>query len=157
MELISLLGDFMSPEVYRVYQACMYQPSPAKFSALAEELLSSPSPAAFGCRRKNRLAGAIALRQTGDQGEIVGIAVEEALRGQGLGGCLVRGAIQALRLKKVTAETDQEAVEFYRKCGFSARAFTRTYGGQPYVRYASEWVAPEHKPEKEKNWNKGSL
>ena len=75
MELISLLGDFMSPEVYRVYQACMYQPSPAKFSALAEELLSSPSPAAFGCRRKNRLAGVIALRQTGDQGEIVGIAV----------------------------------------------------------------------------------
>lgn len=157
LELIPLLADFTSPEVYRVYQACMYQPSPAKFSALAEQLLASPSPAAFGCRRGDRLAGVIALRQAGDRGEIVGIAVEEALRGQGLGSRLVRGAIQALRLKKAAAETDQEAVDFYRKCGFSAKAFTRSYGGREVLRYACVWEAPEDEPEKEKNWNKGSM
>ncbi len=136
MELVTLAEEFHSPAVYAIYQFCMYQPTPAKFSALAAELLSDGAARLCGCRRNGTLTGVLALRVLGDEGTIAGIAVDGAWRGKGVGSFLVYGAMKAFHIEKLYAETDREAVEFYRKCGFSAEAFTKTYGGRAFTRYA---------------------
>ena len=58
--------------------------------------------------------------------EILHIAVDETARGRGIGGAMVR-ALQAQCNLPIKAETDDDAIEFYRKLGFKATEFQK-YG-----------------------------
>ena len=55
--------------------------------------------------------------------EIAGIAVDPAARGQGVGSHMIRQAVRRYRPRHVCAETDDDAVGFYRKNGFSVIGF----------------------------------
>ena len=59
-----------------------------------------------------------------DSMEIAGIAVDPAARGQGVGSHMIRQAVRRYRPRHVCAETDDDAVGFYRKNGFRAAAFS---------------------------------
>ena len=57
------------------------------------------------------------------------IAVLPSRRGQGIGRDLIDAAVAGLDLHSVTAETDGEAVGFYRRCGFTVRSLGERYRG----------------------------
>jgi len=60
------------------------------------------------------------------------IAVAENARGRGIGGAMIR-ALQARHHKPIEAETDDDAVAFYQKIGFSVHAFSHEMRGQRYT------------------------
>ena len=74
--------------------------------------------------------------------EIAGIAVDPAARGQGVGSHMIRQAVRRYRPRHVCAETDDDAVGFYRKNGFRAAAFSEMRGREAAVRYRCEWSPP---------------
>ena len=77
----------------------------------------------------------IAYKKEADTLEILDIAVDPDYRGQGLGSIMIKGMITRNCPAKVVAETDDDAVGFYRKLGFSASPFDSKWG---IVRYSLE-------------------
>lgn len=73
--------------------------------------------------------GLIGWRVQGGSLEILQIAVDEENRHQGIGRRLIDGAVALERPHEVVAETDQDAVEFYQRCGFSIESLGEKYPG----------------------------
>jgi ribosomal protein S18 acetylase RimI-like enzyme len=54
------------------------------------------------------------------QGWILHLAVHPDYRKRGIGKSMIRQVTEEFKLESVTLETDQDAVDFYRACGFTA-------------------------------------
>lgn len=122
-------AELRSVAAYEIYSACMYRPSAEAYSALADEFLSDPAVRCFGAFSGGQLTGILIVRG----GEILGVAVREDARRQGVGRALI---LHALRFfPGLTAETDEDSVGFYRRCGFVCTAFERTFPDGCCIRY----------------------
>lgn len=84
----------------------------------------------LGYEANHRLVGSIGLKLIAP-GEAVmqHIAVIPAYRNQGIGRRMVRQVWVRFGLHRLTAETDAEAVEFYRRCGFAIASLGEVYPG----------------------------
>ena len=69
------------------------------------------------------------------QVEILGLSVETTARRQGIGTFMIGKLVDEYSFTLVLAETDQNAVDFYRKNGFQIVEYLEDYNGQTVVRY----------------------
>lgn len=107
-----------SDEAFAVYRACMYRPDREKYVCALRERRP------FVCVQEGRAVG-VAL--VGETGELAGIAVAEDRRRRGVGRFLVEAILREGGFSALQAETDADAVGFYRKCGFETERFVRTF------------------------------
>ena len=68
-------------------------------------------------------------------GEIIGIAVSDNARRKGIGTQLIQRVMESEDLKSVKAQTDDDSIGFYRKCGFSDERIVIEYPDGAAVRY----------------------
>jgi len=132
-----------SEEAFSIYAPCMYQPAYKDFIALMEKYFSNPSVKIFVCDMDSEKAGILVLKEieaaegseTGDEAEILGIAVKENLREKGIGKEMIYQVMETEHLKTITAQTDDDAIGFYRKSGFEAERVVIEYPNGSVVRY----------------------
>ena len=132
-----------SEEAFSVYSPCMYQPTYDAFVAQMEEYFSDPFVKIFVCEIEDEKAGILVLRRACTSGttdvdpeaEILGIAVKESLRKKGIGKDMVYQAMESEGLKKITAQTDDDAIGFYQSIGFEAERVVIEYPDGAAVRY----------------------
>lgn len=74
----------------------------------------------------------IAYRLIDDCAEILDIAVESEHRGKGIGSRLIEQVVKTHSPRKILAETDDDAVGFYRKLGFVTTPFKSKWGTTRY-------------------------
>ncbi len=121
---------------YDVYQDCMYLPTEEKYRRKMQTFLQEEATKVFACFSDDGLKGMLVLTSFPQrQAELVGIAVEKTARRQGIGTFMLRQVMETCALQAVFAETDDDAVEFYRKNGFSVEKHVEMYDGEPVVRY----------------------
>ncbi|MFZ4841136.1 GNAT family N-acetyltransferase [Mycetocola saprophilus] len=72
-----------------------------------------------GLSDEDGLIAFIAADHRSNPAEIMYIAVHERARGRGLGRVLVRDLADAVAGREIVAQTDDDAVEFYRRLGFT--------------------------------------
>ena len=121
---------------YNIYKDCMYLPTEEKYRRKMQCFLQEDATKVFACLCGDERKGVVVLSLF-PQGcaELVGIAVEESSRRQGIGTFMLRQVMETCALQAVFAETDDDAVEFYRKIGFSVEKHIETYDGKSVVRY----------------------
>lgn len=128
--------NFLTPEVYEIYSLCMYTPTYEKFAKKAHAYLSNPGTAIYGFYEDTVLLGVIVLQaKAQNTAEIVGIAVERTHQHRHIGKGLIQYAVTTGRYPELYAETDDDAVSFYERCGFETEAFQAAYDGIPCRRY----------------------
>lgn len=128
--------NFLTPNVYKIYSQCMYAPTYEKFAEKAHSYLNDPSTAIYGFYANHALLGVIVLQSTAPStAEIVGIAVEHSHQHRHIGRNLIQYAVTAGRYPELYAETDDDSISFYERCGFEAEAFQAAYDGIPCRRY----------------------
>ncbi|WP_052458477.1 GNAT family N-acetyltransferase [Rickettsia asembonensis] len=81
----------------------------------------------IGCFIEENLIGIIGIEVLSIQAIIRHISVLKTFRSQGIGKQLILYIISHFTLKKITAETDDSAVNFYRALGFNCKIFERKY------------------------------
>jgi ribosomal protein S18 acetylase RimI-like enzyme len=76
------------------------------------------------------VVGCVCVSRAGADGwTISAIAVAQDHRGMGIGRLLVTGALERLESRSLYAETDGDAVEFYRQLGFAVSSLGEKYPG----------------------------
>ena len=121
----------LSEEAFLLYSSCMYQPTYEEYKLRMEGYLNDPSVKVFVCEK----AGMMILKYSGSVAEIIGIATSEKLRGQGIGKNMIRSVMESEHLERLEAQTDDDAIGFYRKCGFDEEKIVVDYPNGSVVRY----------------------
>ena len=85
--------------------------------------------AAAGNGQEGRIDGCIAYRREVGSLEILNIGVGPASRKQGVGRRLVEAVIRLEGPRRAWLETDNDAVGFYRSCGFVVKSLGEKYPG----------------------------
>jgi len=84
----------------------------------------------YGIESEDEIAGVIGFRQMdGGNINIEHIAVKPERRGEDYGRGLILELIAEFKPESITAETDEEAVEFYRAIGFGIESLGEIYPG----------------------------
>lgn len=134
MRIIDIKGNLQDPHVLDILSYSQYMPTEEKLKRLADTYASDPNLYAFACVDNSGMLGvAVFQRLTASAFEIVSIAVAPAFRGQGIGSKLISFAANTLTCGEIRAETDDDAVGFYRSCGFDVASLGEKYPG--VIRY----------------------
>ena len=125
----------LSEEAFSIYASCMYHPTYKDYKGQMDDLLCDPSTKVFVYEDQGRKTGMIILKFSDAAAEIIGIAVSVDARRKGIGKQLIRRVMELDDLECVKAQTDDDSIGFYRKCGFSEEKIVIEYPDGPAVRY----------------------
>ena len=113
---------------------CIWKPTDEKINEIISKYFSGDNMRLF---LLSDSSGLIGIRDAGKKIiEICHIAVSADKRKKGTGRLLIQEIIDYTNCIKIFAETDDDAVEFYRKCGFKIKSLGEKYQG--IVRYYCE-------------------
>lgn len=136
LKLIELTHKDEVCQTYEIYRHCMFMPTRKKFSMKADQFLNDNSVKIFACCNQDMIEGVIVVFFAEQHKiEVLGIAVDLSDRGKGIGSYMINQVIKDYGLLSVYAETDNDAVGFYQKNGFSITEFPETYGNETVIRY----------------------
>ena len=128
-------------QTYEIYKHCMFMPTEEKFDKKVDLFLNDNSVKIFACFDQGKIIGVMVVSFIEQKKiEIIGIAVDVSARGKGIGSYMINQVVNNYGLLSVCAETDNDAVEFYRNNGFSIVEFSETYGAETVVRYKCELI-----------------
>ena len=100
-----------------------------------EGFLNAPSVRIFVCENQGEKAGMMVLKYSNAVAEIIGIAVPEKIHCRGIGRNMIQFVLKSENLESVKAQTDDDSIGFYRKCGFSEERIVIEYPDGSVVRY----------------------
>ena len=132
MILEDVKAHLHEPDLLALLGPSMYLPTPERVAARADGSMRDGSVAAYACRMDGAWAGLIVLSVTEDTAVIRAIATEQDARGRGVGRFMMEQAMTMRGLSELTAETDNDAVGFYRRCGFAVEVCGRIDGRTRY-------------------------
>jgi ribosomal protein S18 acetylase RimI-like enzyme len=128
--LVSIKQSLHDARVLEVLSYCHYKPDEEKMRRLADQYERDEDVFAFGFLEGGAWIGVIALRRLPEaRYEILGIAVDPSRRGEGIGREMLEEAIRLLGCGALLAETDDDAVDFYKSCGFVVSSLGMKYPG----------------------------
>ena len=125
----------LSEEAFSIYASCMYHPTYNDYVGRMEDCLSDTSKKVFVYEDRGKKTGLMVLKISEDAAEIIGIAVSEKLRRRGIGKQLILSAMELEGIGKIEAQTDDDSIGFYRRCGFSEEKSIIDYPDRSVVRY----------------------
>ena len=126
-------------QTYGIYKHCMFMPTEEKFNTKVDLFLNDNSVKIFACFEQDKVLGVMVVSFIEQKKiEIIGIAVDVSARGKGIGSYMINQVVNDYGLLSVYAETDNDAVGFYRNNNFSVVQFSEIYGNEPVVRYKCE-------------------
>ena len=133
--MIKNIKDILcSEEIYNIYSACMFEPTFDKFKLKTEQMQKDSSVSVYGYFSNEKIIGVISTQETDKTVEIIGIAVDTKERHSGIGTKLI-DYLKDKSQKPITAETDIDAVIFYKKCGFDIEEKIVSKSNISYSRY----------------------
>lgn len=120
----NIKNQINTPEVRQIMAACVFDDSPEGMDSIVKEYRRHSTWQMYGWLDGNDIIGVCGYEVHLDRVEILHIATCANARGRGIG----RKMIESLRKqynKTIEAETDDDAVDFYRKCGFETEAIRK--------------------------------
>lgn len=144
--ILDLRGLLHRSDVRALLAESLYRPGKERLDRWIGQLADDVDVYTYGFLEKDALVGVLAARRSWlsdktAEMEILAISVDPPYRGQGIGRELLQALIRTHDPLRIVAETDVDAVAFYRRCGFSIRSLGEKYPG--VVRYRCEWQRPD--------------
>jgi ribosomal protein S18 acetylase RimI-like enzyme len=95
-----------------------------------EKYITLPNRRLYGAAENGELAGCIGIEcRSPEEMEIRHISVAPDARGKGFGHAMIKAVQEKLQPNVIVAETDREAIGFYRSIGFDIQSLGEKYPG----------------------------
>ncbi len=122
IELTDYTLLYVDKEIMGVLGQAMFMPTAGRMKSAAEAIYSKQQGSFYLCKDGDTLLGVIGLQRTDNiQVEIMHIAVAKDHQGKGVGRFMIEEAFRYSGTDTIVAETDSDAVDFYKKCGFKVK------------------------------------
>lgn len=120
-----LLDD---PALQQLAALSMYMPAPEKVARRVHAWQADPGVRVFALDTGGEWKSILVIADRGEGAyEILSVATRPSARNRGYAGRLVKHAQQVLPMRSLIAETDDDAVDFYRQIGFDVTSLGETY------------------------------
>lgn len=106
-------------EILALMKPSVYDPTLERLKCRTEKYSADKNIFVYACKIDSVYAGIVVLKTENDTAEILDIAVKPEYRKHGIGKSLIDFIFTQFPIDNITAETDDEAVGFYKKCGFA--------------------------------------
>lgn len=116
-------------DLLSVLAESLYNPTEERLNNHADKYIRNQSIAVFAYKNNDVYKGVIILDISNTKEIIIlNIAVSNNYRKAGIGSSLINHCIKTFEPNKIVAETDDDAVDFYKKCGFDILLLGDKYG-----------------------------
>lgn len=113
---------YTNETIKTIMSYAMFNPTEGRVKSAAEGIYGKQQGHFYVAEEEGIIIGIIGVRRVDNSFvEIMHIAVEESARRKGIGTALVKYVDDIERVDQILAETDEDAVKFYRKFGFKVR------------------------------------
>ena len=119
-------------EIMTLLAPSVYNPTPERLRFRAEKYAADKNAYVYACKEAGAYAGIVVFRMDNNTAEILDIAVKNEYQKKGFGSRLIDFLLSRFKAEKVTAETDDEAVGFYKKYGFNVKSVGAVGGTKRY-------------------------
>jgi predicted GNAT family acetyltransferase len=116
-------------QVVSVIAQCVYNPTEDKMNGIVQLYKSDADRVLYAYDDGSRIAAIIGLLIKPEETIISHIGVREEMRGKGIGRTLLHEVMSLHKMTALKAETDKDAVGFYRTCGFHIESLGELYPG----------------------------
>ena len=133
LEFVSVKQNIFDTDILPLLAPSVFEPTPEKLKARAEKYIKRPNTHIYACRDGGKYIGIVVLEVVGTNATVLDIAVDEACRKQGIGSALLSFVFDKFNISELTAETDDDAVGFYKKFGLTVTEIQTVYDTKRYL------------------------
>ena len=126
-------SSLFDPEVLTLLKPSVYNPTPERLKHRAEKYSADKNTFVYACKIDGVYVGIVVLKTENGTAEILDIAVNPKYRKKGIGKSLIDFILNQFPVDTITAETDNEAVEFYKRCEFDVIGFGMKRNNKRYI------------------------
>lgn len=128
--------------ILRLLALCVYEPTSEKLTEVVARYDATQGWTLFGLHIDEAVVGVVGVRIiTPGRAVIEHIAVAREAQRTGIGRQMIEYLVQAHQFEHLEAETDADAVEFYRRCGFAVQSLGEVHPGVERFRCVLESLA----------------
>ena len=117
--IMNVKATLFDSEILALMKPSVYDPTPECLKHRAEKYTEDKNISVYACKIDGVYAGIVVLKTENNTAEILDIAVKPEYRKNGVGRKLIDFIFTQFPIDTITAETDDDAVGFYQKCGFA--------------------------------------
>jgi ribosomal protein S18 acetylase RimI-like enzyme len=126
-------ASLWQPEVLALLKPSVYNPTPERLKSRAEKYSADKNIFVYACKKDGIYVGIVVFGTGNGTAEILDIAVKPEYRKHGIGKSLIDFIFTQFPIYNITAETDDEAVGFYKRCGFDIIGFGMKCNNKRYI------------------------
>ena len=119
MNIIDVKESLCDKSVYSLLAPSVFNPTSARLLSRAEKYQADDKTKAYAYADNGEYKGIIVFKIKEQTAEIPDIAVKPEYQGNGIGSRLIDYIFSKFAVSKIIAETDDEAIGFYKKYGFT--------------------------------------
>jgi inorganic pyrophosphatase len=126
--------DFDGEIIYHIFQDIIWKSTNEQIDQILDKSRKDESYAIIGLVENNNLIGIIIYRSENSKVIIEYFGVESIYRHKGIGSKLIDEVIRKTKANYIVAETEDDAVNFYRKYGFAITMLGKIYPERNHYR-----------------------
>ena len=119
--------------IYHLLVPSVFNPTPERLLSRAEKYQADDKVKAYAYADNGEYKGIIVFKIKEQTAEILDIAVKPEYQGQGIGSMLIDYIFSQFAVSKIIAETDDDAIRFYKKYGFTVVDITVKFDAKRYT------------------------
>lgn len=119
--------------IYHLLVPSVFNPAPERLLSRAEKYQADDKTKAYAYADNGEYKGIIVFKIKEQTAEILDIAVKPEYQGKGIGSMLIDYIFSKFAVNKIIAETDDDAIGFYKKYGFTVTNTKVNHDTKRYV------------------------
>ena len=128
--------ELTNEDILELLDPSVFNPTSERLLSRAEKYQADDKTSVFAYSENGEYKGIIVFKTEDNTAEILDIAVIPEYKGNGIGSRLIDYIFNRFEVNKITAETDDDAIGFYKKYGFTV---TDTKVNHDTKRYVCEY------------------
>jgi len=121
------------PDILKLLAPSVYNPTEERLLNRAKKYGEDENSNIYAYKHNGQYKGIVIFKIANNSSTIHDIAVKPEYQGRGIGSKLIDFIFNRFGVQSITAETDDDAIEFYKKYGFSVVDVKAVFGTKRYV------------------------
>ncbi len=119
MNIIDIKSSICENRIYELLAPSVYNPTEERLLNRARKYQEDEETNVYVYKEDNEYKGIVIFKILNYSATILDIAVKPEYQGQGIGSKLIDFIFNSFNVDSITAETDDDAIGFYKKYGFT--------------------------------------